>query len=1539
MNSNVRRSGRVAVVLVLCLVVSAWLGAGLATNVGRGFSPANAGQAVPAPDLDRALRAGDLAKARQLMPVSWAASEQLFVSYLQRAFITPDAVSTQPDARTLAARWAEVHFVIVEYDFARAVLLALDTPDAARRQPLIAATRDYYDALDHLRNAYRASGAAGPSTTEAARLRAEFTAVADRFRALPFPRGELSALRSMVNLWWPQSGQMADKLAEQLGDDLSLVRKRPYTDAGLALAERLGLPNLQVFMLESLADPLARATDPARLEQAVKYLERARAVARTIPVLETVNYPHFISRAPKVAQSVLPNLWNVYQKLGRPADTRPLLPEAIEISRSFGEGAVTATIQAFANRTSAAGWEAAADILAAARPFGAQVEIAAIAAMAPSAGRSDWASRLLEASRSFGPKVVVETLAALGPAATSRSDLFADALAQAVAQAVTGTDLHERAATLEWLNRRLWAYLGQFRGADPGRTAGDLGRFFTPTYLQLRDLCVASAEHGLTADALAIEGEIHARFGDPALAAGVYRQAIALAEEAGDPQRVARIANRAADFFKGRPSDASRVELAAKAADAARRAGDAYELTKALQAKGESVEDRREALAAATRHTEQSGNPDEELKCMDYLAQAYLVSGDYRAAVDGELRLVDRVNQLKASGSNLGAGWELTAYTRIVDFNTIAGEPTQARAAAAKVRDLVESSIAPTDKGPGSAGAPALAEAYRNLGDLAARLGEPVDAIGNWETAFKKAADLRARNPNLADSLQRRILEARGTLYTQLGDYEAALKDWNGALPLARATLRNSNSSEASQMATWMTAVGWTHALAGNLDKALESARNAMAELKRDPSGQWGQRVFDGQSANDRILAILLTAGHPEEAIAFFEELRRSPTITPEAERWLLGLLARASARAGDPGQARSLLLKAIDLDRDAGERTDLAADLLALGALELDLGSVAEAEARFRQARGAVNPYDEDRIWQVERTLGVALARSGDTAQAAAHYEKALAALESLRERRRPDELRLVYGFDRSLVYEEYAALLAAQAASSRQPADAERAFDAAERKLAQTLRELLSVGWSRVPAKAMPEQLRRSLEMEARLSAKQAILRQQLDKPQDQRDTPLVERLERERVQIQTDHARLLTSISQGQYRFAAPANAAASLAGPVRSALGPTRVLVEYLVTNARTYAFVVSSSAASVVPLAVGRESLREQVQQLLAPFRQLRTGRVDLTRLDFDTRAAHTLYQAIFAPVRPLIGSASNVIIVPDDVLNLLPFDALVPTPPKTAARSRVVHAEFADQAFLLQRYAISYLSSAADLIPSAGAGGSPPAPKWLFAVANPTAGSVQPEAAHDDPLKRQLRSAGSDAYSAPLPGADAEVRRIARYFPAGSSTVVSGGSATEAAYRSQAGDARIVHFATHAVTSDRQPFYSTMVLAPDAKAGDDGFLQAYEVLRTPLRAELVVLSACETALGSEDWGQGLVGLATAFDQAGARSVLATLWSIDESTADVMAAFYRGMAQGSAAPAALRQAKLQLLQRRIPLGNVEVSLAHPFFWAPFKLVGR
>jgi CHAT domain-containing protein/tetratricopeptide (TPR) repeat protein len=866
------------------------------------------------------------------------------------------------------------------------------------------------------------------------------------------------------------------------------------------------------------------------------------------------------------------------------------------------------------------------------------------------------------------------------------------------------------------------------------------------------------------------------------------------------------------------------------------------------------------------------------------------------------------------------------------------GEPALALAAAEQARQLI---TARTANYTGAAAAEAVADESDRLARLYQDLGRPIPALEAYDKAVAYYRTAPTTQEGVTEQgMLRDLLTRRAGYLTALGDYEAALRDWDDVQPLIKATLRvYRGMSEPLQRAQWLGDVARTHSLAGHADKALALAREGITEVGRESSNEWV-----GANFVESVVGILVEANVPDEAIAFctsyFKRLLSKPVPQPVVEKYFFELVARAEVKAGRFDEARSRLLAAADIDKNhpTAEIGGLAASLLALGNLEIAAGNYARAKEHLVAARAAVNPYDLNRVWQIERALARAFSKMNDGDAAASHYESALTTLESVREQLRPEEFRAKYGEPRDRLYEEFASLLAATAAVSGQQADGGRAFEAAERKRTQMLRSLLATGWLRMPPEAVPEQVRRLLDVETRIGAKQSLLRAQFDQPAAKRNTTMVQALQRELERLQAEHSKMLTGVAQGQYRYAAPATLAASLAGPVRAALGSSRALVEYLVTDDRTYAFVVSAAGVKVVPLAVGRAALRRQVQQWLAPFRQLRSGEVDLSRLGYDTNAAFALYRTIFAPVRSSLGSAFDIVIVPDDILHFLPFDALLEKAPRAAPPSPALHGEFAGYSFLLRRYAFSYVTSAASLLADETAAGSRQAPRQLFAMANPTASRPPAAQGYEDPLKRQLRSGALDAFLAPLPGAEVEVQRIARYFARETSAIFQGAQATEATYDAQAGQSAIVHFATHAVASDGQPLYSTLVLAPDSSPGHDGFLQAYEVLRTPLQAKLVVLSGCETALGAEDWGQGLVGLVAAFEQAGARSVLATLWSIDEAAAEVMSGFYAAMAAGMSTPAALRQAKLQLLKQRVNIGKTEVSLAHPFFWAPFILVG-
>lgn len=141
-----------------------------------------------------------------------------------------------------------------------------------------------------------------------------------------------------------------------------------------------------------------------------------------------------------------------------------------------------------------------------------------------------------------------------------------------------------------------------------------------------------------------------------------------------------------------------------------------------------------------------------------------------------------------------------------------------------------------------------------------------------------------------------------------------------------------------------------------------------------------------------------------------------------------------------------------------------------------------------------------------------------------------------------------------------------------------------------------------------------------------------------------------------------------------------------------------------------------------------------------------------------------------------------------------------------------------------------------------------------------------------------------------------------------------------------------IHFATHGTINDQKPDLSSLVLTKGSNSAEDGLLQANEIFNLKLKADLVVLSACRTGLGKLVRGEGFIGLTRAFMYAGTPSVLVSLWSVsDISTATLMGEFYRNLVKNKLSKTdALRKAQLNLL--------VNEKFSHPFYWAPFILVG-
>ena len=181
----------------------------------------------------------------------------------------------------------------------------------------------------------------------------------------------------------------------------------------------------------------------------------------------------------------------------------------------------------------------------------------------------------------------------------------------------------------------------------------------------------------------------------------------------------------------------------------------------------------------------------------------------------------------------------------------------------------------------------------------------------------------------------------------------------------------------------------------------------------------------------------------------------------------------------------------------------------------------------------------------------------------------------------------------------------------------------------------------------------------------------------------------------------------------------------------------------------------------------------------------------------------------------------------------------------------------------------------------------------------------------------------------PLPEAEVEVRTISRNFGAQRSAVLIGAKASESVFKEESPNYGVIHFATHGVFDNLDPLYSYLILGDGG--GEDGLLETREVMDLDLRADLVVLSACETARGRIGAGEGVIGMSWAFFAAGCRATVVSQWKVKSaSTSQLMIGFYGNLNSGMGRVESLRRAQLELLKG--------TRFNHPFYWASFVIVG-
>jgi CHAT domain-containing protein len=442
------------------------------------------------------------------------------------------------------------------------------------------------------------------------------------------------------------------------------------------------------------------------------------------------------------------------------------------------------------------------------------------------------------------------------------------------------------------------------------------------------------------------------------------------------------------------------------------------------------------------------------------------------------------------------------------------------------------------------------------------------------------------------------------------------------------------------------------------------------------------------------------------------------------------------------------------------------------------------------------------------------------------------------------------------------------------------------------------------------------------------------QIARPNDERNADKERELDAKLKLASASADDLAAKVQQSFPAYANLAQPGPADLAAVQAQLGDSDAMVIYIVGEASSYALVVRHNGFSAVPLAIGRDALTGDVTDLRSAFVPA-VGRVP----EFSLKNSYALYQAIFAPIESKLAGADHLIVVPGSALSSLPLSLLVSENPGEGH-------DYTHAAWLVRRFAISNVPSPRALVSlKEESSHHAPAPRAFLGLGAPTfqgaSGAAGAKALSD--LSGSCREAGPVSVSLlralpPLPATAGEVQMVGARLGGGSATILLGAQATEANLRAQPLDQyNVLYFATHGILPGQMHCESepSLALSPPAAAtstATDGMLTASEIANLRLNADLVVLSACNTAEASDGLGGGaLVGLSDAFFAGGARAVLASHWEVPSAaTASLMTGVFDRANRMRGVAEALRQSQLSLI--------AQSATAHPFNWAAFTVIG-
>jgi CHAT domain-containing protein/tetratricopeptide (TPR) repeat protein len=842
---------------------------------------------------------------------------------------------------------------------------------------------------------------------------------------------------------------------------------------------------------------------------------------------------------------------------------------------------------------------------------------------------------------------------------------------------------------------------------------------------------------------------------------------------------------------------------------------------------------------------------------------------------------------------------------------------------------------------------PAEGLILNNIGFTYSRLGELLKALEYYGQSLRLS---RVAGERFTEAY---TLDNMGGVYYQLSETQKALQSLNQALEIRRAI------ADRAGQATTLHNIGEVYSSLGEPHRALDYLDQSLS-LKQEVGNRRGEAA-----TLDSIGGVYFSLGESQKALDYHEKslfLRRA-VGDRYGEAYALTNIGVVYDHLGELKKALEYFDQSLRLRRTVGDRAGEASTLHNIGSTYSKLREADKALEYYTQALALARAVGyQGQEAATLRSIARAERDRGRLTEARAQIEAALKIVESTRSMLVGQELRTSFSASRQEFYDLYIDLLMRM---HRQQPSAEYdavALQASERARARTLVEILTEARADIRQGVDVVLLDRERSAQQQLNAKSERLTRLLSgKHTDEQETAARKEVEA----LLTDYQDVEAEIRAKSPRYAALTQPQPLSLREAQQLLDKETLLLEYALGQERSYLWAVTPTSIKsfVLPRRAEIETKARELYDALTARNKLvrfekredREARIAKADADYSSASA-ALSQILIGPIAGQL-RRKRLLIVSDGALQYLPFGALPVSRGQLLAGKNDQDVRTSSYRPLITEHEIVSLPSASTLaLLRKELVGRQRAAKTVAVLADPVFQDDDPRVRRDSAITGRQASELSSR-SAETRGLESELERSAsdtgevefRRLPFSRREAEGIAALTSNAMRKESLDFeanrvtatsadlsnyRIIHFATHGLLDSQHPELSGIVLSLVNEAGEpqDGFLRLNEIYNLRLGADLVVLSACRTALGKEVRGEGLVGLTRGFMYAGAPRVVASLWAVDDKiTAELMKRFYREMLIKKQRPAAaLRAAQVGIWKDKgLP----------PYYWAAFVLQGE